>query len=82
MVIDKKTGVVEVEHALPAQSLTDPKTVHLQFRRIRMTAKGTYLAPPPRLNSWTNPASPSTPATCNGSPGQATMGANSQLRVV
>ena len=45
MVIDKKTGKVEVEHALPAESLTDPKTVHPQFRRIRMTAKGTYLAP-------------------------------------
>ena len=45
MVINKKTGVVEIEHALPAQSLTDPKTVHPQFRRIRMTAKGTYLAP-------------------------------------
>jgi hypothetical protein len=45
MVINKRTGKVEVEHALPAESLTDPKTVHPQFRRIRMTAKGTYLAP-------------------------------------
>jgi hypothetical protein len=45
MVINKKTGAVELEHALPAESLTDPKTVHPQFRRIRMTAKGTYLAP-------------------------------------
>jgi hypothetical protein len=45
MVIDKKTGKVEMEHALPAESLTDPKTVHPQFRRMRMTAKGTYLAP-------------------------------------
>ena len=45
MVINKKTGAVEIEHALPAESLTDPKTVHPQFRRIRMTAKGTYLAP-------------------------------------
>jgi hypothetical protein len=26
-------------------SLTDPKTVHPQFRRIRMTAAGTYLCP-------------------------------------
>jgi len=25
MVINKKTGVVEIEHALPAQSLTDPE---------------------------------------------------------
>jgi hypothetical protein len=45
MLIDKKTGKVEMEHALPAESLTDPKTVHPQFRRMRMTAKGTYLAP-------------------------------------
>jgi hypothetical protein len=45
MVLNKKTGAVEIEHALPAESLTDPKTVHPQFRRIRMTAKGTYLAP-------------------------------------
>jgi hypothetical protein len=44
MVIDKKTGAVEIEHALPAESPTDPKTVHPQFRRARMTADGTYLA--------------------------------------
>jgi len=45
MIINKKDGAVEVEHELPAESLTDPKTVHPQFRRIRMTASGTYLAP-------------------------------------
>jgi hypothetical protein len=45
MVIDKKTGAHEVEHELPAVSLTDPKTVHPQFRRGRMTAQGTYLLP-------------------------------------
>jgi len=45
MIINKKTGKVEVEHALPAESETDPKTVHPQFRRARMTAKGTYLLP-------------------------------------
>ena len=45
MIINKKTGIVEVEHALPAESLTDPKTVHPQFRRGRMTAAGTYLLP-------------------------------------
>lgn len=45
IVINKKSGVTEVEHALPAVSLTDPKTVHPQFRRIRMTAAGTYLCP-------------------------------------
>jgi outer membrane protein assembly factor BamB len=45
MVINKKTGAVEVDHEMPAPSLTDPKTVHGQFRRIRQTASGTYLAP-------------------------------------
>ena len=50
MVLNKKTGKIEVEHALPAESLTDPKTVHPQFRRIRMTAKGTYLLPFLRMN--------------------------------
>jgi hypothetical protein len=50
MIINKKTGKVEVEHALPAESLTDPKTVHLQFRRVRMTARGTYLASFLRMN--------------------------------
>src|SRR6185436_18137965 len=29
----------------PAPSLTDPKTVHAQFRRVRYTAQGTYLVP-------------------------------------
>ncbi len=50
MILNKKTGKVEVEHALPAESATDPKTVHPQFRRIRMTAKGTYLVPFLRMN--------------------------------
>jgi hypothetical protein len=45
LVINIKTKAVEVEHALPAKSLTDPKTVHPQFRRVRYTAKGTYLVP-------------------------------------
>ena len=44
MVVNIKTNAVEVQHDLPAQSLTDPKTVHGQFRRMRYTAKGTYLA--------------------------------------
>jgi outer membrane protein assembly factor BamB len=44
IVMNKKTGAVETEHALPAPSPTDPKTVHPQFRRVRVTAKGTYLA--------------------------------------
>src|SRR5882757_42955 len=41
MIIDKATSNVEVEHALPATSFTNPKTVHPQFRRVRMTAAGT-----------------------------------------
>jgi len=45
MVVDITTKAVEVEHALPAPSQTDPKTVHAQFRRVRYTAQGTYLVP-------------------------------------
>jgi hypothetical protein len=45
MVINTKSGAVEVEHDMPAPSLTDRSTVHGQFRRLRMTASGTYLAP-------------------------------------
>jgi hypothetical protein len=41
MVINKKTGAVEVEKAMP----NDGKGVHAQFRRLRMTAQGTYLVP-------------------------------------
>jgi hypothetical protein len=43
MVVNIKTKRVEVRHDLPAPSLTDPKTVHAQFRRARYTAQGTYL---------------------------------------
>jgi hypothetical protein len=43
IVVEKATGKFLVEHALPAESETDPKTVHPQFRRIRLTAQGTYL---------------------------------------
>jgi hypothetical protein len=50
MILDKKSGKVEVEHDLPAESLTDPKTVHAQFRRVRITAAGTYLLPFLKLN--------------------------------
>jgi outer membrane protein assembly factor BamB len=49
-VVNKKTGAVEVERDLPAQSLDDPKTVHAQFRRTRITAQGTYLAAFLKLN--------------------------------
>jgi outer membrane protein assembly factor BamB len=44
-VVNIKTKAVEVEHALPAIEPPDPKTVHPQFRRVRYTAKGTYLVP-------------------------------------
>jgi hypothetical protein len=40
MIINKNTGMVEVQHALPIQT-----SVHTQFRRIRMTAKSTYILP-------------------------------------
>ena len=43
MVVNTKTGKIEVEHVLPAQSLTDPNTVHGQFRRARYTKDGTWL---------------------------------------
>src|SRR5436190_15697389 len=45
IVMNKTTGAIEMEHALTAPSETDPKTVHAQFRRFRITADGTFLAP-------------------------------------
>jgi len=50
MIINKKTKAVELEHELPAESATDQKTVHPQFRRVRMTAKGTFLLPFLKMN--------------------------------
>jgi hypothetical protein len=44
MVVNIKTNAVEVQHDLPAPSGTDTKTVHGQFRRVRYTPQGTYLA--------------------------------------
>jgi hypothetical protein len=44
-VVNIKSGATEVEHDLPARSLTDQRTVHPQFRRVRYTAQGTYLVP-------------------------------------
>ena len=41
MVINKKTGVVEVEHAFPKE--VTGGGVHGQFRRARITSQGTYL---------------------------------------
>jgi len=45
MVVNIATGATEIQHDLPAPSLTDKKTVHGQFRRARITAAGTYLLP-------------------------------------
>jgi hypothetical protein len=45
MIVNIKTRAIEVQHELPAPSLTDRKTVHGQFRRARLTAAGTYLLP-------------------------------------
>ena len=45
MVVNIETHVVEVDHVLPAPSQTDKGSVHPQFRRVRYTAKGTYLIP-------------------------------------
>jgi hypothetical protein len=39
------TGKIEVEHDLDYIQPMDPKTIHPQFRRIRMTADGNYLVP-------------------------------------
>ena len=43
MLINKKTGAVEMEHELPVKDPTSQKGVHGQFRHIRQTAAGTYL---------------------------------------
>jgi hypothetical protein len=45
MVVNIKTGAIEVEHDLPALEPPDPKKVHPQFRRVRYTSRGTYLVP-------------------------------------
>lgn len=43
MVVNTKTGAVEVNHELPCAQQTDPNSIHGQFRRARYTAQGTYL---------------------------------------
>lgn len=50
MLVNIKTKAVEFQHDLPAKSLTDQKTVHAQFRRVRYTAQGTYLVPFLQMN--------------------------------
>jgi hypothetical protein len=44
LVVDIHTKAVDVDHQLPSPSTTDVKSVHPQFRRVRITAQGTYLA--------------------------------------
>lgn len=44
-VININTGEVEVNHELDYLQPPDPKKIHPQFRRVRMTAQGTYLVP-------------------------------------
>ena len=43
MVVNTKTGKEEVNHEIPLMQPANPKTVHGQFRRARVTAHGTYL---------------------------------------
>jgi hypothetical protein len=43
LIVNIRTKAVEVEHALPDVSTTDPKTIHAQVRRVRLTGQGTYL---------------------------------------
>ena len=44
-VVNIKTNATEVVHDLPAIDPPDQKNVHAEFRRVRYTAKGTYLVP-------------------------------------
>jgi len=43
MIMNIKTGAVEVEHVLPFSQPPKPNGIHGQFRRARVTAQGTYL---------------------------------------
>lgn len=43
MIVNKKTGVTEVEHELPYSQPPNPNGIHGQYRRARVTAQGTYL---------------------------------------
>jgi len=43
MVVNVRTGAVEVNHELPYGQTFDTKNIHGQFRRARLTAQGTYL---------------------------------------
>ena len=43
ILMNKKTGKVEMEHVVQTARPDDPKSVHGQFRHVRMTKAGTYL---------------------------------------
>ncbi len=43
MVVNTKTGAVEIDHELPLGQAANPGSIHGQFRRARYTAQGTYL---------------------------------------
>ncbi|MGD1086036.1 MAG: hypothetical protein ABSA47_14975 [Verrucomicrobiota bacterium] len=43
MVVNTKTGAVEVNHELPYDPGLNPGRIHGEFRRARYTARGTYL---------------------------------------
>jgi len=43
MIVNIKTGKVEVEHELPNKMPPNANDIHAQFRRARVTAQGTYL---------------------------------------
>jgi hypothetical protein len=42
MVVNTKTGAVEVNHELPYGQTLETKNIHRQLRRARYTAQGTY----------------------------------------
>jgi outer membrane protein assembly factor BamB len=44
MVVNIKTKAIEVQHDLPTIEPFNPKNIHGEFRRVRYTAQGTYLA--------------------------------------
>ena len=45
MVVNIKTGAVEIEHELPFTQPPAARNIHAEFRRVRYTAQGTYLVP-------------------------------------
>jgi hypothetical protein len=49
-VVNIKTQSIEAQHDLPVDTLKSQKYVHAQFRRVRYTARGTYLVPFLELN--------------------------------